>query len=188
MNPITHFLISWDSAALAGAAKRDRLLITLAGVLPDLDALGIVADVSFPSKYAWYYYHQYHHQLTHNISAAVVGALAALLLAKRKLFTALMCLGVFHLHLLCDLVGARGPRAVDIWTVPYLVPFSSVELSWSGQWPLDGWQNLVITVIMIALVFIIAREKGFSPLEIFSVRADKLFVKSVNDYKSNVRK
>ena len=82
MNPITHFLISWNTAALAGVEKRDRILITLGGLLPDIDALGIIIDIVSPSKEAWYYYHEYHHQLTHNITTAVVGAIAVLLLAN----------------------------------------------------------------------------------------------------------
>lgn len=183
MNPITHFLISWNTAALAGAAKRDRMLITLGGLLPDIDALGIIVDVVSPSEDAWRYYHEYHHQLTHNITTAVVGSIAVLLMAKKKLFTALVFFGVFNLHLLCDLVGARGPRAGDIWTVPYLVPFSSMNLSWQDQWPLNGWQNFAITIIMFVVVFIIAWKKGFSPLELFSAKADKLFVQTVNKYK-----
>lgn len=183
MNPITHYLISWNSAALSGAAKRDRILIAWGGILPDIDALGIVADVLFPSKYSWYYYHQYHHQLTHNITAAVIGAIAAFMLARRKLATALIFFGVFHLHLLCDFIGARGPKKNDIWTVPYLKPFSQMELSWPHQWPLNGWHNFTITIIMIAIVFIISYKKDISPLEIFSNKTDKLFVKAINKYK-----
>ena len=183
MNPITHFLISWNTAALVGVEKRDRILITLGGLLPDIDALGIIVDIVSPSEDAWRYYHEYHHQLTHNITTAVVGAIALLLLAKRRLFTALVFFGVFNLHLLCDLVGARGPRAGDIWTVPYLVPFSSMNLSWQGQWPLNGWQNFVITLAMLAMIFILAWAKGCSPLEVFSAKADKLFVQTIRKHK-----
>jgi len=184
MNPITHFLISWNISALSVAEKRDRILITLGGMLPDIDGLGIIGDIVFPTSHQWYYYHEYHHKVTHNITAAIIGMLATLLLAKRRLFTAFLFLMVFHLHLLCDLIGARGPRESDIWSIPYFIPFNSaLNLSWKYQWELNGWQNFVITIVMFGMVFILAWKKGFSPLEIFSAKADKLFVQTIRKYK-----
>ena len=52
--------------------------------------------------------------------------------------TALLVFISFHLHLLCDLIGARGPDG-DQWPIPYLKPFSnSVQLAWHGQWALNA--------------------------------------------------
>jgi len=48
MPPITHFIGSWLLAAAVTDNPRDRKLVTLAGVLPDLDGLGIVAEVIGP--------------------------------------------------------------------------------------------------------------------------------------------
>ena len=45
MSPITHFLASWNLAQLCRLSPRDRLLVTVAGVAPDLDGLGIVGDL-----------------------------------------------------------------------------------------------------------------------------------------------
>lgn len=180
MNSITHFLISWNVSALSVAEKRDRILITLGGILPDIDGLGVICELATrhtgrPSNF----YSNYHHQLAHNVSAAIVGLLAMLLLAKKKLLTAFIFLIVFHIHLLCDLIGARGPEGYQ-WPIPYLFPFSSgMQLTWKYQWALNGWQNSVITIVMLGVVFIISHRKGFSPLELFSAKADKLFVQTL---------
>lgn len=226
MNPISHFLISWNVSALSAAEKRDRVLITLGGILPDIDSLGIVAElITKNSKNPLNLFSEYHHQLTHNITTAMVGAIAVFLMAnpvrgrssqrddrksetstsilpkdnvkelvsdkisftsngaKRRLFTALVFLGVFHLHLLCDLIGARGPEGYQ-WPSNYLFPFSSaIQLTWQYQWPLNSWQNMVITISMLVMVFILVWKKGFSPLEVFSAKADRLFVQAVRKYK-----
>jgi hypothetical protein len=42
MSPITHLLASWIVAAKTTDNLRDRRLVTLAGVAPDLDGLGII--------------------------------------------------------------------------------------------------------------------------------------------------
>jgi inner membrane protein len=180
MNPITHFLISWNISALSGAEKRDRILITLGGLLPDIDGLGVVFELATrhtekPLKF----YSSYHHQLAHNVSAAIVGLLAMLLISRNKLLSAGFFLIVFHVHLLCDLIGARGPEGYQ-WPIPYLFPFySAMQLTWRYQWGLNGWQNFVITIAMCGIVFILAWKKGFSPLEIFSAKADRLFVQTL---------
>jgi inner membrane protein len=180
MNPITHFLISWNTAALTGAGKRDRILVTLGGLLSDIDGLGIILELATRhTGKPLNFYSNYHHQLAHNISVAILGLFTMLLFAQRKLRTAFVFLIVFHLHLLCDLIGARGPEGYQ-WPIPYLFPFSSaVQLTWKYQWSLNGWQNFVITILMCGMVFIISWKKGFSPLEMFSARADKLFVQTL---------
>ncbi len=82
----------------------------------------------------------------------------------------------FHLHLLCDLVGARGPDG-EQWPVPYLLPFSNTwQLTWSGQWALNAWPNFLFTASLIALALWLAVKRGFSPLEMLSSRADAAVV------------
>jgi inner membrane protein len=80
--------------------------------------------------------------------------------------TAILVFISFHLHLLCDLIGARGPDG-DQWPIPYLKPFSnSIQLTWHGQWALNAWQNFVITGLMLAATLWIAQEYGSSPVEL----------------------
>ena len=45
MHPITHMLIGWTLAQAAPLTRRDRALVTLAGVIPDADGLGILAEL-----------------------------------------------------------------------------------------------------------------------------------------------
>ncbi|MFH0887626.1 MAG: metal-dependent hydrolase [Planctomycetota bacterium] len=160
MNPITHFLISWNISALTTAGKRDRILITLGGIISDIDGLGFIFELATRhTGRPLNFYSNYHHQLAHNISAVILGLLAMLLFAKNKLLTLFIFLIVFHIHLLCDLIGARGPEGYQ-WPIPYLFPFSSVmQLTWKYQWELNGWQNFVITIVMLGVVFIISRRK-----------------------------
>lgn len=95
-------------------------------------------------------------------------------------FTALLVFLSFHLHLLCDLVGARGPDG-DQWPIPYLKPFSnSLELTWHGQWALNAWQNFVVTGLLLAATLWIARKYGSSPVELMSERGNRAFVDSLS--------
>jgi inner membrane protein len=90
--------------------------------------------------------------------------------------TALLVFISFHLHLLCDLIGARGPDG-DQWPIPYLKPFSnSVQFAWHGQWALNAWQNFVITGLLLVAMFWIARKYGSSPMELVSERWNGTFV------------
>lgn len=87
--------------------------------------------------------------------------------------TALLVLISFHLHLLCDLIGARGPDG-DQWPIPYLKPFSNaIQLTWHGQWALNAWQNFLITSIFLLATFWIAWRYGSSPLELVSEPANQ---------------
>ncbi len=86
----------------------------------------------------------------------------------------------FHLHLLGDIVGARGQED-DFWAVPYFWPLSAKDYYWSGQWPLNGWQNFVITGVLLALMFTWAGKRGYSPLEMVSSRADQAFVRTLRN-------
>jgi inner membrane protein len=180
MNPVTHFLIGWTVANAVPVPKRDRGLITFASVIPDLDGLGLVAEIATrgsPKPLTWW--SDYHHVLGHNIGFAVVVTLVFACLAKNKLLTPGLVLISFHLHLLGDLFGARGPDG-EQWPIPYLLPFSNAwQLTWSGQWPLNAWPNVVITLTLIMWSLILARSRGYSPLEIFAGRADGVVVETL---------
>jgi hypothetical protein len=81
-----------------------------------------------------------------------------------------------HLHLLLDLLGSRGPRADDIWPILYLAPLSDGPiLWWAGQWELTSWQNTLVTLCLLFYVFWRATRSGYSPVELFSRRADRTF-------------
>lgn len=160
--------------------KRERAFVTWASVVPDLDGLGIIADkLTQNSSHPLSWWSEYHHVLGHNLGFALVVAAVTAIFTKRKVMMTLLVLFSFHLHLLADIVGARGPDGYQ-WPIPYLLPFSNhLQLTWSGQWALNAWPNIVITAVLIALALLLARRRGFSPLEMVSVKVDAAFVSAL---------
>jgi inner membrane protein len=178
MSPITHFLTGWAIANITPSlTKRERATVTWAGVIPDIDGLGIIAEtLTRNSNHPLNWWSDYHHVLGHNLGFALVVLAVAMIFARQKMKTALLVLLSFHLHLLADLVGARGPDG-DQWPIPYLLPFSKQwQLTWPGQWALNAWPNLVVTAGLIVIAVALARWRGFSPLEMVSLKADSGFV------------
>lgn len=177
MSPVTHGLLGWAIAQVPGiTSRRDRALITVAGLIPDIDGLGIVvqwatADTAHPLEW----FSEYHHRLAHNLTAAVVCAVVFALMARRKPLVGALALATFVLHLVCDVIGARGPDGHQ-WPVPLFAPFHAWEWTWSGQWRLDSWQNLVITGALVIFAIVVACRSGRSPVELVSPRADAAVV------------
>ncbi len=124
MSPATHFLIGWMVANAGKLERRDRAAVTLAGVAPDFDAFGAVPEVlTRGTSHPLPWFSKYHHILGHNILAAVLVGVICFAVARRRWRTALLALLSFHLHLFCDIIGAKGPDGYG-WPVPYLLPFS----------------------------------------------------------------
>ena len=183
MSPITHFFMGWAVAsAVPSLTKRDRAFVTWASVVPDIDGLGIIAEkLTQNSSHPLNWWSNYHHMLGHNLGFALFVSVVVAFFAKQKIKTALLVLLSFHLHLLADLVGARGPDGYQ-WPIPYLLPFSKhLQLTWSGQWALNAWPNMVITAALIGISVMLARQRGFSPLEMFSAKADAAFVRALRN-------
>ncbi len=176
MNPVTHFLGGWAVANTARLGRRDRTLVALAGIAPDADGFGIVAEwLTRDSENPLYWWSDYHHVFGHNLLFGMVIAGVAFAVAKRRAVTAGLALACVHLHLAMDILGGRGPD--KDWGIPYLWPISdSLDLSWSGQWELNAWPNFVITGALLALAFYLAWRRGWSFVGIVSERADAAFV------------
>ncbi len=120
------------------ASRRDRALITIAGLAPDVDGLGIAVQLATAhAKQPLEWFSEYHHRLAHNLTAALVCAVVFARIAQGKLLVAGLALAAFTLHLVCDVIGAKGPDGHQ-WPVPLLLPFDSWEWTWSGQWRLDS--------------------------------------------------
>ncbi len=175
MNIITHALLGWVPGQRLAAQRRDALLLTGAAMAPDIDALGILAGVIDGERGLEWFSH-YHHVLTHNLWAglAVTGLVALLAYDRRR--SAVWAFVFFHLHLVADLVGAKGPDG-EPWPIPYLWPVEGGPvLVWSGQWEINAWPNLLLTVGLLFLFFRQARDFGWSPIRYLSARADEAFV------------
>src|SRR6266536_1019144 len=176
MSPATHLLTGWVLANSACLGRRERALVTLAGVVPDVDGLGIVAEyLTRNSHHPLEWGSTYHHALRRLLVALAVAAVSFALATQRWKTAGLVFLS-FHIHLLEDLVGSRGPDGYQ-WPIPYLTPFSrACELSWRGQWALNAWPNFAITISLLLATFYLAWSVGFSPLEMVSLKADAAFV------------
>ena len=166
MSPVTHFFASWVLASFPRLERRDVALVTLAGVAPDIDGIGIVPELlTRNSTHPLDWFSRYHHVLAHN-----------LLFARRRWTTAPLALIAVHLHFFMDVLGSRGPDGYN-WPIPYFELFSSrVQMAWSGQWALRAWQNIVVTLALLVWTMVRAVQIGRSPVEIFSPSADKKVV------------
>ncbi|HEY3860307.1 MAG TPA: metal-dependent hydrolase [Verrucomicrobiae bacterium] len=174
MSPLTHLLASWLVAARTTDNLRDRRLVTLAGVAPDVDGLGLIVDIAQGKSR---YYPQYHHWIAHGLPAALVCSALFAVFARRRWRVFGLCLLTFHLHLLCDLLGSRGPDVGDKWPIYYFGPLSQSPVwFWKYQWRLDGWQNQVITIVLLIWAIAWGLRRGETFVAVFSARFDRIFV------------
>jgi hypothetical protein len=179
MSPITHFMASWTLAESCTENRHERLWISLAGVAPDLDGLGVVVDLAnqLLGREATHYFFIYHHFLLHGLFGALLMVATARLAGVLRLKALLLVFISFHLHLLGDFVGARGPTRDDLWVINYLGPFTRKgTVWWTHQWPLNGWQNMLITALLLAWIIARAIRSGTSPVSLFSPRLDELVI------------
>lgn len=168
MHLIVHCELSW-LVAQALPTRRDRAIATIAGLVPDLDALALVGGRDF--------YGTYHHVVSHNFVAAIVTTLACLAAARGRVRTALFGLLTFHLHLLCDLAGSGGDG--PDWPLLYYWPVSRHEWLWSGQWNLASWQNTVIALAASFACLGMAFPFRRTVVELFSLKGDAALVRAL---------
>lgn len=149
----THLMLSWVVGHRL-EARRDRRLVAWAGVAPDLDGLSILAGVEA--------YGRWHHVLTHGMLAGVVISLLFSQWAKDRVKVLWLTLSVFHLHLLCDLLGS----GID-WPIQYFWPISGTYYDTPYGWELDAWQNWMAAMgVMLACGYLAIRS-GHSVAETF---------------------
>ena len=192
MSPLAHFIGSWLVASATTENPRDRKLITLAGVAPDLDGLGLAVDlarsIASDQPNSYQFYQHYHHLLCHGWPGALVICGLLAYFARKRSRAFLLCLVTFHLHLLCDLLGSRGPSLGDLWPILYGEPlFRHPMWFWKSQWRLDGWQNQIIFVLLFAMSLWRAVRAGHSFVEVFSQKGDAVFVSVLRKWRVALR-
>jgi len=177
MSPVTHLLLSWSIANTCRIGRRERAFVTIAGIAPDFDGAGLVFDIfSHGPGQASSLWDKYHHALGHNISFGLFLCVLAFAFSTRRWVTGLLVFVSFHVHLLGDLLGSKGPDGYQ-WPIPYLLPFSDVwQWMWAGQWQLNAWPNFAITFVAGWAMFYLAWKRGVSPLEMVSAKANDAFV------------
>lgn len=158
MNPIVHAEISWLMAQ-GLRERRDRTLVTLAGLAPDVDGLGLLGGEELYAKY--------HHVLFHGYIGALITVALCTAFARQRGRVALLALAAFHVHLLCDLAGS-GPG----WPIQYFWPTSMREWFWKGQWNLASWQNTLIGLAATLACLACSLRWRRTVVELVSVRWD----------------
>lgn len=180
MNPVTHFFIGWVTANTTPFTRRERTLVTVASIIPDADGFGMLPEyLTRNTTHPLLWYSDYHHVLGHNIYFALIVTAGSFLIATRRWKTAIFVFLSFHIHLLGDIIGGRGPDGYQ-WPILYFYPFrQGIQLAWQGQWMLNAWQNIIITLIALGITFYLAWKRGYSPIEIVSQKADKRFIETL---------
>lgn len=176
MNIITHALAGWCIGRQISNKPSDALFMLVASVIPDADALGVVADLYSGGEAVWF--SEFHHKFAHNIFFCLIMLPFVWFLAKKSKKIVLWFLLVFHFHLFCDIIGAMGPDGHQ-WPVYYLYPYSMDGITWSGQWEINAWPNMVFTVFLIFVFLWQIAKTGFSPLGFVSHEADNVLVETL---------
>src|SRR5262245_21319410 len=100
MSPLTHFMGSWLIASATMNNTRDRRLVTLAGIIPDVDGLGIVVDMVKAlvtgQEPSFVYYQRFHHVWLHGWPGALLVAVLLGSFGRERLRVGLWSLVVFH--------------------------------------------------------------------------------------------
>ena len=151
MNPMTHFLAGWLLANSDGLAPRERAAVVIASIVPDLDGVGIIAEkLSAASGRPLFWWSDYHHVFGHNLLFGIIVA-AVVFMTTRRYLAGILAFVAFHLHLLGDILGARGPDGYN-WPINYLYPISGAwKIAWKGQWAFNAWPTFVITASLLAM-------------------------------------
>jgi len=175
MSPGQHFIISWVTANTVSLDRKSRIFITLSGLIPDVDGIGYIVDrVAAYLGSSTTYYEDFHHIYTHNLLTGLVFAIMCSIICGRRMVVFWLSLLAFHLHLLCDIAGARGPDGYQ-WPIPYFSPFlPDIQLVWSGQWELSSWINSAFGISFFIIALITARYRHVTFFELFSLRFEKL--------------
>lgn len=166
MSPVAHFLVSWLSTVELLSKRRERAIVTIAGVAPDLDGIGIVSDKILGTTD---FYIKYHHYLGHSFfSALFIATIASLISKTQKITVWFLSFVVVHVHIICDVIGSKGPDGYH-WPIYYLYPINSkLGLTWQHQWELNAWQNKLIIGIMLIICVYYANKKRITFFEVFS--------------------
>ena len=172
MHLTSHLFLSYLIPWRTKLERRDRVIISLAGLAPDVDApiLLLMGKEAFV---------EYHHDYTHHLAGAVVVLAAGLAFGRRKAAAAGFAVAAWCGHMLLDMLGGgdRHPGEPFAYPVPLLWPFSDRPFDpFPFSWSLASWQNGLVMVFAMALMVRIALVEGRTVVEVFSLRADRVVV------------
>jgi hypothetical protein len=176
-----HLLASWLLGGGLGT-RRERVVVALAGVAPDIDAPILLAPLLWGGGRDAFV--EYHHDYTHHLAGAALAAAAGWWAAggfagARRAATAGLAAAAWCGHLLLDMIGAgdRHPGEPFAYTLPLPWPFSGREFEpFAWAWPLASWQNAAVMAGLLAVAVAVAVRRGRSAVEIVSARGDAAVV------------
>jgi membrane-bound metal-dependent hydrolase YbcI (DUF457 family) len=163
----THLAIGWALANLfPGLSRRQRLLVTLAGALPDADGLSYLAGEMA--------YSNWHHTVGHNVfTSGVVLLFAAILAGRKRLVIILATQLAFWCHLAGDYLASG-------WAVELLWPLRREGWMFHPRIGLDHPVNVILSyaswAFMAASWWIWRR----TPLEFAWPKLDALVARAVH--------
>ncbi|MHC4821101.1 MAG: metal-dependent hydrolase [Planctomycetota bacterium] len=167
-----HLFLSYLLPGTSLRERRDRVIVTLAGLGPDVDAPILLAmgEDAFV---------KYHHDWTHHLAGAFAAFGLALLFGKKRWACAGWAAAAWCLHLLLDMIGAgdRSPGHPFEYRLPLFWPFGGREFEpFAFAWPLNSWQNAAIMVAAIVAMGWMGVRHRRTVLEVLSPRADRAVV------------
>ncbi len=198
MQAPSHLIISWFVAEACGIkSPRDRRIVALSGLAPDIDSLAYVGaivyfrfDKDLAFEHVW---EVIHHRYTHGLGFVVLTGIVAFLATTRfSVFgprrrsdvvagptnragkVAFLCMLVSAIHVFCDVV-AGGPT----WPVFPAWPLSDFAWAVDWSWTLGEWPNSVILFACLAGTMLYARVAGYSPMESINYGFDRWFVRII---------
>jgi inner membrane protein len=168
VSPVTHALTGWLIAQPLHK-RSERVAVTCAAVIADLDGLSLLGGVDA--------YHKWHHTFGHNVFFAFAVSIG-IGVYFRSLKSGLLGLVAFHSHILEDMLGSGAG-----WGVPYFWPASERIYSTPQpfQWELDSWQNLAFTAIFLIATLWLGLKKRRTIVEVFSEKADLKVVTALGE-------
>lgn len=171
----THLVAGWLLAQPL-PSLRDRRLIALAAVLPDIDGLPLLGGVEL--------YHRHHHTFGHNAFLGGAMVLGAFAFGTKRALTGLLAALAFASHIVMDLLGSGSD-----WPIPLLWPLSHHKAAFPPpfQWELASWQNYVFALILFGAMVFRSLKSGRSVVEVFSPKADSHFVGTLRKWFGHAR-
>lgn len=178
MGPGSHLQIGYLIANAASLNTRDRRLVMLAGVAPDVDGVVGIFDIVREGRLldcSYSTFHALHHTFGHNVFFGVFGALllgAAAAGAKGRVFW--LCLAAMASHYAADAVAADYPLNLlwplggDMEPIPILLGASPWVVKYVIQFSL-------MIVILALCAWMVARTHR-TPVEVLSPQLDRFLV------------
>jgi hypothetical protein len=163
MSPLIHLVTAWVIAIIFSSKLKDRRIIVLCGIIPDIDGVFILFSTEL--------FIRYHHGFGHSYIFGIPLILILSYFSSEKLKTILFSIISFSSHLILDIIGTD-------WAINPLYPFFYHDLKIShliSTQTIYLLINPIYAIIILIIMALITIERERSPMEFISVKLDKIF-------------